>query len=188
MAKLLAGFLAGMENRYIFQNSKPLKLKLYLPVKKRKAERHIAITDLPEAVFVIARERGYNAERKASEKVMNFLRERHPLLIQNARRFYVCAYNDVCECGLECGGGFTLPNGGGLEIMRSHGGRFAVLPDDRLGDMRVGAAKMDLWLRNNGVTYENEPTFAVYETINGKYDNENIRMNLYKRLKNDKNG
>jgi len=54
--------------------------------------------------------------------------------------------------------------------------------------MRVGAAKMDLWLRNNGVTYENEPTFAVYETINGKYDNENIRMNLYKRLKNDKNG
>ncbi|NJD02328.1 MAG: AraC family transcriptional regulator [Ruminiclostridium sp.] len=187
---------------YIFQNgspgrmgeqqakvaTSPHKLKLYLPVKKRKIEQHIAITSIPEAAFVIAREKGYNAERKASEKVMAFLQERHPLLIRNAQKFYVCAYDDICECGMECGDGFKLPNNSGLEIMRTPAGRYAVLPDGCLGDISMGVAKMDLWLQNNSIAHENEPVFAVYETLNGKYDNENIRMKLFKRLKNDKNG
>ena len=178
----------GYFEEYIFQNGKPRKLKLYLPVKKRKIEQHIAITSIPEAAFVIAREKGYNAERKASEKVMAFLQERHPLLIRNAQKFYVCSYDDICECGTECGDGFRLPNESGLEIKRIPAGRYAILPDDRLGDIRMGGAKMDLWLQNNSIVHENEPVFAVYETLNGKYDNENIRMKLYKRLKKDKNG
>lgn len=173
---------------YIFQNDKPRKLKLYLPVKKRKAEQHITITSVPETAFVVAREKGYNAERKASEKVMNFLQERHPLLIRNTRRFYVCAYDDICECGIECGGRFTLSNDSDLKIIHIPAGQYAVLPDDRLGDVRMANAKMDLWLQNNSIAHENEPVFTVYETLNGKYDNENIQMKLYKRLKDDKNG
>jgi AraC-like DNA-binding protein/DNA gyrase inhibitor GyrI len=172
---------------YIFQNGVPNKLKLYLPVKKRKLIQCITITSITDMAFVIARERGYNAERKASEKVMAYLRKFHPLLIRNARKFFVCAYDDYYECGAECGSEVALP-GGGLEIARIPAGRYAVLPDDRLGDIRAGSAKMDLWLRNNGIAHENEPIFAVYETLNGKYDNESIRMKLYKRLKNDKNG
>ncbi|MEN6314771.1 MAG: helix-turn-helix domain-containing protein [Clostridiaceae bacterium] len=187
---------------YIFQNgspgrmgeqqakvaTSPHKLKLYLPVKKRKKEQHISISFTSEMVFVIARERGYNAERKASEKVMTYLREYHPLIIRTAQKFYVCAYDNVCECGIECGSGFKLPNNSGLEIMRIPAGRYAVLPDDRLGDISMGAARIDLWLQNNSIAHENEPVFALYETLDGKYDNEHIRMRLYKRLKNDKNG
>ncbi|MDR0409629.1 MAG: GyrI-like domain-containing protein, partial [Spirochaetaceae bacterium] len=173
---------------YVFQNGKPRKLKLYLPVKKRKMDQHITITTVPEMSFIIARESGYNAERKASEKVMAYLQEYHPLLVRNARKFYVSSYGDVCECGMECGGGFALPNDSGLEIVFIPAGQYAVLPDDRLGDMRMGGAKMDLWLHNNSIAHENEPVFAVYETSNGKYDADNIRMNLYKRLKFDKNG
>lgn len=192
----------GYFEEYIFQNRKPgrmgeqqskvatrpRKLKLYLPVKKRKAEQHITITSVPEMTFVIAREKENNAERKASEKVMAFLQDRHPLLIRNAQRFYVCYYDDVCECGMECGDGFKLPSESGLEIMRIPAGIYAVLPDDCLGDIRMGGVKMNLWLRNNSIAHENEPVFAVYETLNGKYDNENICMKLYKRLKDDKNG
>jgi hypothetical protein len=63
-----------------------------------------------------------------------------------------------------------------------------VLPDDRLGDISMGAVKIDLWLQNNSIAHENEPVFALYETLDGKYDNEHIRMRLYKRLKDDKNG
>ena len=87
----------GYFEEYIFHNGKPRKLKLYLPVKKRKADQHITITSVPETAFVIARERGHNAERKASEKVMSFLQEHHPLLIRTARKFYVCVYDDICE-------------------------------------------------------------------------------------------
>ena len=67
-------------------------------------------------------------------------------------------------------------------------GRYAVLPDDRLGDICIGSGKMELWLRNNGIAHINEPAFAVYETMDGKFDAEHIRMRLYKRLQNDKNG
>ena len=178
----------GYFEEYIFGNGKPRKLKLYLPVKKRKAEQHIMIAPVPEMTFVIAQGQGYNAERKASEKVMAFLQEHHPLLIRNAQRFYVSAYDDICECGVECGDGFKLPSNNGLEIKRFPAGQYAVLPDDRLGDMHMGAAKMDLWLQNNSIAHENEPVFAVYETLNGKYDNENVRMKIYKRLKFDTNG
>lgn len=179
---------------YIFPNRKegnalsPCKLKLYLPVKKRKQEQHITITTVPEMTFLIARESGYNAERKASEKVMAYLQEYHPLLIRNAQRFYVCVSDDVCGCGIECGSGFKLSNNNDLKITHIPAGRYAVLPDDRLGDICMGAAKMELWLANNAIPHENTPVFAVYETLNGKYDNEHIRMKIYKRLKNDKNG
>jgi len=173
---------------YIFLNGKPRKLKLYLPVKKRKTEQHISITTENCMTFIIARESGHNAERKASERVMAFLQERFPFLVRNVQKFYVCAYDDICECGIECGNGFKLPNGSGLEIINIPAGRYAVLPDDRLGDVRMGSTKIDLWLQNNSIPHESKPVFAVYETLNGKYDTENIRMKLYKRLKNDKNG
>ncbi|MDR0288154.1 MAG: hypothetical protein LBI03_10695, partial [Clostridiales bacterium] len=178
----------GYFEEYIFQNGKPHKLKLYLPVKKRKIQQYFTISSVLEMTFIIARERGYNAERKASEKVMNFLHAHYPLLVRNAQRFYVCAYDDVCECGMECGGGFQLPDESGLEVKRVPVGRYAVLPDDRLGDIRVGGSKMDLWLQNNSIAHENEPVFAVYEILNGKYNVENIRMKIYKQLKIDKNG
>lgn len=178
----------GYFEEYIYQNgNKPRKLKLFLPVKKRKTEKCITITTVSEMAFIIAREnghnvRGYNAERKASEKVMSFLQERHPLLIRNAQRFYVCTYDDICECGVECGEGFKLPGDSGLEILRIPADRYAVLPDDCLGDISVGRAKMDLWLQNNSIGHENAPVFAVYETLNGKYDTDNIRLKLFKQL------
>lgn len=182
----------GYFEEYLFQNGEPRKLKLYLPVKKRKYEQHITITTILEMSFIIARESGKNAERKASEKVMAFLQEHHPLLVRNARRFYVCEYDDVCECGIECGDGFSVGHDARIapeiEVKHLPAGRYAVLPDDRLGDIRMGSMKMELWLQNNSIAHENEPIFAVYETLNGKYDTENVRMKLYKRLKIDTNG
>ncbi|MDR1687285.1 MAG: AraC family transcriptional regulator [Clostridiales bacterium] len=184
----------GYFEEYIFSGGKPRKLKLYLPVKKRKAQQHIVITDVCEMAFITAREKGHNAERRASEKVMAFLQEHHPLIIRNARRFYVCAEDNTYECGVECGGNFRLPAlsdaqaGDGLEIKLIPAGQYAVLPDNCLGDISMGAAKMDLWLKNNGIADENEPFFAVYETADGKFDNENICMKIYKRLKFDTNG
>ena len=167
---------------YLFKNGKPYKLKLYLPVKKRKSEHYITINCLEKMTFLIAKESGYNAERKASEKLMNYLQESSPILLRNVRKFYVCEYENSCECGIECSGDFILPDNSGLEVLQFPKGKYAVLPDDQLGDIRMGAAKIDLWLINNAIPHENIPVFAVYETINGKYETESIKMNLYKRL------
>ena len=173
---------------YIFQNGKPHKLKLYLPVKKKKTAQHINISRISEMNFIVASEKGSLAEQKASEKVMNFLKAQYPLLIKNARRFFVCAYDNTCICGVECGGTIKLPDDSNVEILHIPSGNYAVLPDDCLGNFNVGRAKMDLWLQNNSIAHENAPIFAVYETLDGKYDTDNIRLKLFKQLKDDKNG
>ncbi len=185
----------GYFEEYLFKDGKPHRLKLYLPVKKRGTARHIAIVQEPEKAFLIAREAGKDAERRASEKVMGFLQERHPLLVRNARRFYVriciSAYGDFCECGVECGGALHLSENGRLELLRIPAGTYAALPDGCLGDISVGAAKLERWLKNNGVAHHNEPVFAVYEAKDGRYDADSVEMTLFKRLKNnenDKNG
>ena len=172
---------------YLFSNGKPHKLKLYLPVKKRKAEQHISILNEEKKMFIAARETGYNAEHKASEKVIGFLQKHYPLMLRNTRRFYVRAYGDVYECGIACGPDFAFINGSGLAIVHVPADSYAVLPCSCLGDIFTGAEKMEAWLRNNSILHENEPVFAVYETAPGKYDTAAIKMKLYKRLKNDKN-
>lgn len=173
----------GYFEEYLFKKGKPHKLKLYLPVKKWNTAQHITISHIPEMTFLIAREKGSGAERKASEKVMEFLQEHYPLLIRSSQCFYVCAYDDFCECGVKCGDGLKLPNDNNLEIFRIPEGQYAILPDGCLGDVRVGKSKIDAWLTNNSIAHENRPVFAVYETLDGKYDADNIRMKLYKLIK-----
>jgi len=173
----------GYFEEYLFKDGKPYKLKLYLPVKKRGTARHIAIAQEPEKVFLIARKTGKNAERRASEKVMGFLQERYPLMVRNSQRFYVSTRGNVWECGVECGDGFKLPENDCVELLRIPAGTYAVLPDDCLGDIGVGTAKLERWLQNNSVAHENEPIFAIYETQNGRYDTDSVKMKLYKRLK-----
>jgi hypothetical protein len=119
---------------------------------------------------------------------MNLMQDHYPLLLQNAQRYFTCVYDNVYECGIECGSAFTIPDYIDLEILRILGGMYAVLADDCFGDIHVGRAKMDLWLVNNSIAHVDKPIFAVYETRNGKYDTDSVRMKLYKRLKDDKNG
>ncbi len=63
------------------------------------------------------------------------------MLLRNAKHFYVCDYDDICECGIECGGAFKLPDDNNLEILRIPSGIYAILPDDCLGDIHVGGSK-----------------------------------------------
>jgi len=173
---------------YLFRNGKPHRLKLYLPVKKRGTVRHITISRFPERAFLVARESGKDAERRASEIVMSFARQRFPLIAGSARRFYVCRYDDICECGVECPPGLVLPAGSGVAVLCLPPGRYAVLSDDCLGDTSVGVAKIDSWLKSNAISCENGPVFAVYETVSGLFDPENIRLSLQKQLEIDRNG
>ncbi|HBL84375.1 MAG: hypothetical protein A2Y17_04895 [Clostridiales bacterium GWF2_38_85] len=179
----------GYFEEYLFKNGKPYRLKLYLPVQKRKSTHHITVKQLSEMSFVIAREKwdnprgGENAEHKASEKVIAFLQERYPLIIRSTNHFYVCTYENTYECGLECSDTFKLTQDSELEILHIATGQYAVMSDDCFGDIHVGGDKIDLWLTNNSIAHENEPVFAVYETLNGKYDADNIIMKLYKRIK-----
>lgn len=173
---------------YLLQNGRPRRLKLYLPVKKKKCAEHIAVATLPAKAFLIARETGPQAEQRASGRVMDFLQEHHPFLIQSARRFYVSAQGDACECGVECDDGYRLPAGCSVGLLRIPAGRYAVLPEQCLGDMRAGGAKLEKWLQHSGVAQPDGPVFAEYELPAGSFDCSGIRMKLYQRLLDDNNG
>ena len=173
----------GYFEEYLLQNGVPQKLKLYLPVTKRRGAAHISIAELPERHFLLAKASGFDAEQRAAEQVTEFLRACHPLLIQNAKRFYVCETGESYCCGIECAADFRLPGSSTLALHSAPAGRYAVLPETCLGDVSIGTAKLDAWLQNNSIAQQDDPVFAVYETKDGKYDNESISMKLYKRLK-----
>jgi len=169
---------------YIFQNGKPHRLKLYLPVKKRKAAQHIKIMQISEMQFITARESGHNAEKKAAKKVMDYMREAFPNSLRNARCFYVCETSGEYICGTE----WEYVHGLGkyehrVAALQIPAGKYAVLSDNCFGDIRVGREKIESWCVDNSIAHEGEPVFAVYESLNGKYDADSIRMNLFKRLK-----
>ena len=168
---------------YLLKNGKPCKLKLYLPVKKQKRAQHITLSKIPETAFITAKEKGPDAERKASESVISFLREHYPNIIQNARQFYVSSHEGFYECGVECAEKLPLPPESRCKLLSIPDGEYAVLPDDCLGDIGVGTEKINTWLKNNGIAHENRPAFAVYEAPGGNFDAENIRMKLYKLIK-----
>lgn len=156
----------GYFEEYVFKNETPSKLKLYLPVKKRKSAHHITIMKIPKMTFLVSKEKGINAERKASENVILFLNSKYPFIINNAKRFYVCTYNDICGCGVEIGGDIKLPENSGLSVLHIPDGTYAVLPDDCLGDIGIGREKISLWLMNNSIAHENETdlwsNYSVY--------------------------
>lgn len=178
----------GYFEEYLFRNGKPYKLKLYLPVRKRKKVQHFTISEVSDMTFVIARENGKNAEHKASERVINQLQEYCPMLLRNAQRFFLRVYGDVHECGIECGDAFKLPDGIKLGKLQIPGGIYAVLPDDCIGDMLAGSVKMDKWLQDNSIAHEDKPVFALYEKKEENYNAETIQLKLYKRLTDDKIG
>lgn len=177
----------GYFEEYIFKYGRPYRLKLFLPVIKRRLARHIIIEDIPAMCFATARSGGPDAERAASERVVSELGGRLPLTIKNARRFYACVRGDEYECGVECDQN-AGPFRGTLSMARIPAGRYAVLEDDCPGDIRRGAKKIDTWLQNNCVAHEDSPIFAVYELADSRrHTREGITMKLYKRLKTDKN-
>jgi AraC-like DNA-binding protein/DNA gyrase inhibitor GyrI len=183
----------GYFEEYFFHRDKNLgdrttqKIKLYLPIKKRRDAQHIVISERKESSYIIAKECGEDAERRASERVLLFLRKHYPLLLHNARQFYVQEEDGLDACGVACPSGLCLPQSSGLEMKILPMGRYATLSGGCLGDTVVGEAKMRAWSKNNSISRADEPIFSIYESQNGRFDEESVSMTLMQRLDNYEN-
>jgi AraC-like DNA-binding protein/DNA gyrase inhibitor GyrI len=183
----------GYFEEYFFHREKNLgdrtthKIKLYLPIVKRRDAQHIVISERKESSYIIAKECGEDAERRASERVLLFLRKHYPLLLHNARQFYVQEEGGLYACGVACPSGLLLPQGSCLEMKILPAGRYAVLSGGCLGDTVVGEVKMRAWLKNNSISYTDEPMFAIYESQNGRLDEESVTMTLMQLMDNYEN-
>lgn len=164
-----------------FRSGKPVRLKLYLPVKKRTtAVIHVA-EDGP-FTFLTSSQTGPDAEQIASRRVVDFVRVACPWLLQAARRFITSWKGDVVECGIELPAGHSIAAQAGLLIRHIPRSTYATLSGPCLGDIRLPARQLDEWLCANGIACRDERTFAIYDSLDGRLDTSHINMTVYRAV------
>ena len=85
---------------YILKDGKPFKLKLFLPICKRNNETKISLIKNPKLYFITAKVKGYNAEKIASQTVMDYLTVHYPYLVKASRELYLSKDANTCICGV----------------------------------------------------------------------------------------
>ncbi len=168
---------------YCFKGQAPNKLKLFMPIKKKSNYRTITLKEMPRMTFLISKKLGINAEKTASECVMNFLRDHYPLIIKEATTFYVSCYDGVYECGVKLDKDINIRESYDVELVKYPEGTYAKINDDCCGDISIHAAQLKYWLGQNGFPQVNQKVFAIYETSDSGFEASDIKMTVYAPIK-----
>ncbi len=160
---------------YILNNSKPIKLKLYLPVKKREEDMKISLINNPDLHFVISRSKGYNAERVSSKTVIDYLSEHHPHIVKTSKEFYLHKEIYSCVCGVKINCELEIKDDENVENMTTGKGNYLVLASKVMGNYDQYADLLLSFASNNGMIADKRNIFAVYDT-KGNIDNPKICM------------
>lgn len=163
------------------RGDRPVRLKLYLPVKKRTATI-VRVAEAGPYTFLTARQTGPDAENVASARVTDFIKASCPWLLKAARRFYTCWSGDVVECGVELPLGHSIQAESGLLIRHIPSSTFATLVGPCLGDTRLPARLLDEWLHDNGIACRSEEAFTIYDSTDGRLDSSHIQMTMYRAI------
>jgi len=166
---------------YILKKGKPVKLKLYLPIRKRGEDTKINLVSDPELRFVVAEAKGFDAEKLASKTVMNWLAKRHPYIAKTAREFYVRKDENSCVCGVRVNNEQHVTDGENIRNITVGQGNYLVLESGIMGDYDRYAELLKSFARDNGMAAEEKGIFAVY---NAGESFEKPRIRMYCPLKN----
>lgn len=160
---------------YIIRNGKPLKLKLYLPIRKRVEETKISLINAPGLRFIAAKSNGYNAEKTASKKVINHLTAHYPHILKTSKEFYLHKTPNSCVCGVRVEAGFRIAEDESIEEIVTENINYLVMESSVMGDYDRYADLLLSFARNNGMKAVKDEIFAVYDTKES-FDNPKIRM------------
>lgn len=86
---------------YLYKNSHPYRLKLYLPVIHSDEFYRLHIDKLTCHILACT-VYGADAQDRAGRQLINCLRERYPYLLQKAEQFMVMDMDEACTCGVLC--------------------------------------------------------------------------------------
>lgn len=172
---------------YIIKKGQAKKLKLYLPIKRKDSYCEIKVKSSCKMAFLVSEASGKNAEEAASRTVLHFLESYYPYILKNVREFFVSKQHDKYICGVRLVNEISLPENSDVKFLTFDEGKYAILDGHCCGDGNVYEKRLISWVDDNGFNKDHSPVFAIYKT-NGDFDSENIRMKIYCRLKNVKNG
>jgi AraC-like DNA-binding protein len=160
---------------YIMHNGKPVKLKLYLPIHKRDEDTKITLTGNPELRFITAKASGYNAEKIASQTVVDYFTRHYPYLMKSSPALYLQKDADTYVCGIRVHRELQTIKEKNIVSLHTDQSHYLVLESRVMGDYDRYAEMLLTFARDNGMTVNAEGIFAVYHA-EASFDHLGIKM------------
>jgi AraC-like DNA-binding protein len=163
---------------YIMKNNKPVKLKLYLPIRERIEDIKIKLVRKPGLRFIAAKANGHSAEEIASQRVMGYLTMHYPHIINFSKEIYLRKETNAYICGvrlypeMEYG---QLVNEDNVTCIATDANYYIILESSVMGDYDQYADTLLTFARDNDMDAEANGVFAVYDASGG-FRNVKIRM------------
>lgn len=161
---------------YIIKNGKPVKLKLYLPIRKRSTDTMIALINNPGLKFIVSKAKGYNAEEAASQAVIDYLLVHYPYIIISSKEFYLRKELNSYVCGFRVKSEMKITDTANIESITTDDNKYLMLKSSVIGDYDLYSDILLTFAKNNGMNADKEGIFAVY---NAKESYENPSINMY---------
>ena len=160
---------------YIIKNGKPVKLKLYLPIRKRSEEMKIILIGNPGLRFITAKAKGYNAEKIASQTVVDYIKKHYPHVVNSSKDLYLHKDVNSYTCGVRVDSELPLVEDENITSLITEHNHCLVLESSVMGDYDRYADTLFSFAHDNGMDADRKEVFAVYNTAKG-IDSVSIKM------------
>jgi len=160
---------------YIIKNAKPVKLKLFLPIKKRVNDMKISLIDNPQLSFITAKAKGNNAEKIASEAVIEYLSKNHPYMVNTTKNLFIQKGFNSYVCGVEVYTKFQIMKDENIMLTTIESDNYLVLENSIMGDYDKYADMLYSFAVSNGMNADKKGIFAVYNMDKG-INNLSVKM------------
>ena len=163
---------------YIFRNGRPVKLKLYLPIQARSKDTRITLTANPKLRFITAAARGVNAEEKAAQTVIHYIKKHCPHILNQCNEMYVQKHNGSHICGVRVNDKIDKTRhttDANIFITETTHNNYLLLESSTMGDYDKYAGLLLSFSKDNGMNIDEPGIFAVYDTSQS-HTNPKIKM------------
>ncbi len=160
---------------YMLRNGAPVKLKLYLPIRKRREETKISVTNNPQLRFLAAKAEGSHAETAASRLVAEYVTAYYPHLVKSFKELLLQKGGDFCVCGVRVPWELQPVETQHIISVMTEKSRYLVLESSVTGDYDRYAALLLSFARENGMQADKQGIFAVYDA-RVSFDNPDIKL------------
>lgn len=161
---------------YLIKNGKAEKLRLFLPVQRRKDNARILWKRNPGLRFLVAKADGPRAEQIASQTVIQFLSGFYPEILQKAGCFFLSRRPTSCVCGVNIDHEtFFEKEGQPVQIFTMEKGDYLVLESPVMGNYDHFAEQLVHFAQERGMVPNSNAVFAVYDTAKS-YTNPSLQM------------
>ena len=160
---------------YILKNGKPAKLKLYLPIRKRNEDTRISLINNPGLRFIVSRAGGHNAEKIASQTVIDYLTTHHPYVVRTSKEFYLHKDTNSCICGVRIKSELRIADEDGIKIIAADNDNYLMLESSVTGEYDRYAGMLSTFAQDNGMAADKQGVFVVYDARES-FDNPRIKM------------